>query len=74
VDAEQLALLRRYGQERPTTDGQVLFREGDRAYDFIVVLSGAVTVVDHEAGVDANVPCPLACPVANSSASQSHAP
>ena len=29
----------------------MLFREGDRAYDFIVVLSGAVTVVDHQAGV-----------------------
>jgi thioredoxin reductase (NADPH) len=51
VDAEQLALLCRYGQERPTTAGQVLFREGDRAYDFIVVLSGAVTVVDQELGV-----------------------
>src|SRR5580693_10707591 len=50
LDAEQLALLRRYGQERPTTAGQVLFREGDRAYDFTVVLSGAVTVVDHDAG------------------------
>jgi hypothetical protein len=42
----------RYGQERPTTTGQVLFREGDRAYDFIVVLSGAVGVVDHKAGVE----------------------
>jgi thioredoxin reductase (NADPH) len=51
LNAEQLALLRRYGQERPTTAGQMLFREGDRGYDFIVVLSGAVTVVDHEAGV-----------------------
>src|SRR5262249_7864980 len=51
LDGEQLALLRRYGQERPTSAGQVLFREGDRAYDFIVVLSGAVNVVDHEAGV-----------------------
>ena len=50
LDDEQLALLRRYGQERPTRAGQVLFREGDRAYDFIVVLSGAVAVVDHEAG------------------------
>src|SRR5215813_3050135 len=50
LDGEQLALLRRYGQERPTRAGQVLFREGDRAYDFIVVLSGAVSVVDHEAG------------------------
>src|SRR5262245_17266685 len=52
LDGEQLALLRRYGQERPTRAGQVLFREGDRAYDFIVVLSGAVSVVDHEAGVE----------------------
>jgi thioredoxin reductase (NADPH) len=52
VDAEQLALLCRYGQERPTTAGYVLFREGDRAYDFIVVVSGAVTVVDHDAGVE----------------------
>jgi thioredoxin reductase (NADPH) len=50
LDDEQLALLRRYGQERPTRAGQVLFREGDRAYDFTVVLSGAVAVVDHEAG------------------------
>src|SRR5215469_500953 len=51
LNAEQLALLSRYGQERPTTAGQVLFREGDRGYDFIVVLSGAVSVIDHEAGV-----------------------
>jgi thioredoxin reductase (NADPH) len=51
LDGEQLALLRRYGQERPTSAGEVLFREGDRAYDLIVVLSGAVSVVDHEAGV-----------------------
>jgi CRP-like cAMP-binding protein len=49
--AAGVGVLRRFGQERPTTAGQVLFREGDRGYDFIVVLSGAVTVVDHEAGV-----------------------
>ena len=51
LSTEQLVLLRRYGQERPTAAGQVLFREGDRGYDFIVVLSGAVAVVDYEAGV-----------------------
>jgi CRP-like cAMP-binding protein len=51
LSAEQLALLRRYGEERPTVAGQVLFREGDRGYDFIVILSGSVTVVDHQAGV-----------------------
>ena len=31
LQAAHLALLRRCGQERPTTAGQVLFREGDRA-------------------------------------------
>jgi thioredoxin reductase (NADPH) len=51
LNGDQLALLRRYGQEQPTSAGQVLFREGDRAYDFIVVLSGTVSVIDHEAGV-----------------------
>src|SRR5262245_12999624 len=50
LDGEQLALLRRFGQEQSTQAGQVLFREGDRAYDFIVVLSGTVAVVDHDAG------------------------
>jgi thioredoxin reductase (NADPH) len=52
LDAEQLALLCRYGQKRPTSAGQVLFREGDQAYDFTVVLSGTVTLVDHDAGVE----------------------
>jgi thioredoxin reductase (NADPH) len=50
LDPEQLARLRPYGEERPTTAGQVLFREGDLAYDFIVVLTGSVTVGDHAAG------------------------
>jgi len=50
--AEQLELLRRYGEIRPTEVGQVLVREGDRGYDFIVLLSGAVTVVHHQAGVE----------------------
>jgi thioredoxin reductase (NADPH) len=50
LEERHLALLRRWGQERPTVAGQVLFREGDRASEFLVVLSGAVRVVDHEAG------------------------
>jgi thioredoxin reductase (NADPH) len=49
LDGGQVTLLRCYGRVRPTTAGQVLFREGDRAYDFLVVLSGAVALVDHEA-------------------------
>jgi thioredoxin reductase (NADPH) len=51
LSSEQLTLLRRYGDEHETTTGQVLFHEGDLAYDFIVVVSGAVTVGDHDAGV-----------------------
>ena len=51
LSAGQLALLRRYGEVRPTEAGQKLFREGDRSYDFIVILSGAVTIFDHQAGV-----------------------
>ncbi|HYB88066.1 MAG TPA: FAD-dependent oxidoreductase [Streptosporangiaceae bacterium] len=47
----QIALLRPYGEVRPTEPGQVLFREGDHGYDFMVILTGAVTVVDHQAGV-----------------------
>jgi thioredoxin reductase (NADPH) len=52
LTAGQLALLRRYGEVRPTTAGQVLFREGDRGYDFIVILSGTVTITDHQAGAE----------------------
>ena len=52
LTAEQLELLRRYGEVRPTAAGQVLFREGDRRYDFMVILSGTVTIVDHQAGVE----------------------
>src|SRR5215831_16982712 len=34
------------------TAGQVVFREGDRDYEFMVILSGVVTMVDHQAGVE----------------------
>jgi thioredoxin reductase (NADPH) len=47
----QIEMLRPHGVVRSTMAGQVLFREGDRGYDFIVILSGSVTVVDHLAGV-----------------------
>ena len=48
----QVALLGRYGVVRPVVAGQVLFREGDRDYEFMVILSGVVTMVDHQAGVE----------------------
>jgi thioredoxin reductase (NADPH) len=49
---EQVALLQRHGTVRPTVAGQILFREGDRSYDFMVILSGSVTIVDHHAGIE----------------------
>lgn len=52
LTGEQIAVLRTEGEVRPTAAGEVLFREGDRGYDFIVVLAGWVAVVDHQAGVE----------------------
>ena len=42
---EQVALLARYGEERPIKVGEVLFREGDASYDAMVLLEGRVAVV-----------------------------
>jgi thioredoxin reductase (NADPH) len=52
VSDEQVAVLRRIGEVSTAVAGQVLFREGGRYYDFIVIMSGQVTIVDHEAGVE----------------------
>jgi thioredoxin reductase (NADPH) len=49
---EQIGLLRREGEVRPVAVGEVLFREGDRGYDFIVILAGLVAIVDHEANAE----------------------
>ena len=49
---EQIALLRRAGEVRRVAAGEVLFREGDRSYDFIVILAGRVAIVDHQAGTE----------------------
>jgi thioredoxin reductase (NADPH) len=47
---EQIALLARHGERRRTKAGDVLFREGDPSYDFVVVLDGLVETVDETAG------------------------
>jgi thioredoxin reductase (NADPH) len=52
LTAEQIAVLRRDGEVRQTAVGEVLFNEGDLGYDFIVILSGRVAIVDHQAGVE----------------------
>jgi thioredoxin reductase (NADPH) len=48
----QMSMLRHLGEVRPTVAGEVLFREGDRSYDFVVILSGRVKIVDHQTGVE----------------------
>src|SRR5215471_16580869 len=49
---EQIGLLRREGEVRRVVAAEVLFREGDRGYDFIVILAGRVAIVDHQAGAE----------------------
>src|SRR5215203_4661207 len=47
---DQIEILGRYGQTRKTKLGEVLFRAGDTANDFIVILAGEVEVIDDFAG------------------------
>jgi hypothetical protein len=46
LSAAQIDLLRPHGAERATARGEVLFREGDGSYDFLVILVGTVAAVD----------------------------
>ncbi|WP_035127346.1 FAD-dependent oxidoreductase [Conexibacter woesei] len=48
LDDEQLARLAPAGRTRTTRAGDVLFREGDEDYDFVVVLEGRVAIVQGE--------------------------
>jgi thioredoxin reductase (NADPH) len=45
LDEEQRARFRAIGEVMPVKTGDVLFREGDQAYDFFIVESGAVAIV-----------------------------
>src|SRR5918997_2477389 len=47
---DQIRYLGRYGEVKKTEAGQVLFREGDTSYDFVVILAGEVEIVDNFAG------------------------
>ena len=44
---DHIEFLRHYGEVRTIEPGQVLYREGDRSYDFIVILKGEVEIVDN---------------------------
>jgi thioredoxin reductase (NADPH) len=50
LDPQQIEVLARYGERRPTKVGDVLFRAGETTYDFVVVLEGRVAVVENDAG------------------------
>jgi thioredoxin reductase (NADPH) len=54
----QIEALARDGERRLTTAGEVLFRQGDRDYDFFVVLAGKVAIRDGEDGELIAVPGP----------------
>src|SRR5437588_8129299 len=45
LNEDQRARLRAMGEARAVNPGDILFREGDRSYDFFVVESGAVAIV-----------------------------
>jgi thioredoxin reductase (NADPH) len=48
---DHIATLRRVGRVRRVQAGEVLFREGDRGWVF-VILSGLAKICDHQAGVE----------------------
>jgi thioredoxin reductase (NADPH) len=50
LDDTQLSVLDALGTRRLVDAGEYLFREGDPAYDFYVVVSGAVDIVIHADG------------------------
>jgi thioredoxin reductase (NADPH) len=47
---DQTAFLKPYGEVKKSKAGQVLFKEGDTTYDFIVILQGAVEIVENFGG------------------------
>ena len=47
---EQLAMLASRGSTRPTSEGEILFREGDPSCDFFVILDGLVAIVEGDDG------------------------
>ena len=53
---EQLDLLLPHGELRPVSAGQVLYREGERSHDFLVVVEGLVALLSGEEVVSVHGP------------------
>ncbi|HEX4719888.1 MAG TPA: FAD-dependent oxidoreductase [Thermoleophilaceae bacterium] len=45
LSSDAIAALEDYGEHRRTSEGEVLFADGDKTYDFFVVLSGRVGII-----------------------------
>ncbi|MEV5704886.1 FAD-dependent oxidoreductase [Actinoallomurus sp. NPDC052274] len=56
LDPEQIERLSGYGERMPTRRGQFLFRQGERDYDFFVVLEGKVAILDGDAVIRVHGP------------------
>jgi thioredoxin reductase (NADPH) len=52
----QIETLARHGERQRVEPGEVLFREGDKRYDFFVVLDGKVVVVSGYGGEERMIP------------------
>jgi thioredoxin reductase (NADPH) len=52
LSADQIALLRRFGEVHATTAGEVIWSAGERHPSLVVVLSGRVCVIDRSDGED----------------------
>ncbi|HTC81520.1 MAG TPA: cyclic nucleotide-binding domain-containing protein, partial [Acidimicrobiia bacterium] len=52
LNDDQLALLAGFGRQRHVEIGDILYAEGDAAYDFYVLLSGVVEVTGRFDGED----------------------
>jgi thioredoxin reductase (NADPH) len=50
LNDSQLLAIRRWGEERATTAGDVLFAEGDRGIALFVVLEGSIEILEHSRG------------------------
>lgn len=46
----QIEVLKRFGEVRPMRESEVLFKEGDASYDFIVILEGLVEIRENFRG------------------------
>jgi thioredoxin reductase (NADPH) len=55
LSPEQIEPLEAQGTRRATSAGEVIFRAGDRGYDFVVVLQGRVAMVEHDHGSERTI-------------------